>query len=1192
MKNIGNWFNALIALVILSVCHIGSQTTVAASIYSGWDLKSRPYDCQVAEQVEKLKSHSSNVRASAAEALGHLRAYLAADALVRGLRDESELVRREAAMSLAWCGGRAEVEPLIAALDDRDWTARQGAWVSLTNLTGMEWPFDALAAPAVRRQQAQLWRRWWAKVPDQLPPKEVLELVAGRDMEGRLRGVRALGSLGGEGASEVVIRTVSPYREMEYSKVSPLEKHIVQAGLRSLGRLGDPAALPALIGFLDTVGWARYAADALGDFGSVEAVAPLTATYPRFAKDLNRRLARVFPADDRAKLGWNPEDRMYETPYAIILALSRLAWDDSVDPNTASRFFMLVLANIPSDWDGGMLYEPESCDLVTAYLLERAGLRQKACDAAFKAAGEALAFWREGEYNAPAVEDVTTEQCLAFLTKGMYQDVPFFARWFPALCRDRQDVVRLIALLEHNNGWIRINAAKALMFLGDNRAVEPIARILGESKPEAEYGFSGVLEHAEYNDPAPRWREAFARALGRLGAREHASLLICILDDPRNVIEVQYAAAAALDELGTPEALTALKRADAEHPFHTVRLVAREALWRRSLPQESRTAAAHSAGAAGPVSAAMTSTKDPEAIVFIKGRNKMRTDFNLQSGVDPWRQTYSITNSGPTMRVGQNLYILRPAGHDGKVTQLTHFTSGFVADCEVSWDGKKIIFARRLNNDYRHYSKVKYEKTSLRDPNKPVFGGPDDPWWHIWEINVDGTGLRQITFGPYHDVQPAYLPDGRIVFSSSRIGMRDEYHGFPCTGLAVMNADSSDIHCMGFNLGGDREPAILNDGRIVFSRLDLFYSRLKTEFTIQAVFPDGTQNVTLYGPERRDFWREVSRKSKTSGWSESPPRHRVLRLTQPQPFDGGRIICSSSSGLTLIGPGRYEEKIVPHDKKMAVTCPFPLGDGRLLCAATIKQFRNDGKVVTAGTEEFENLDGDVELEDATNVDLGLYVMDAKAGEMALLYNDPETAEFDARPIIPRRPPVVLAEGLNTRKDPYTTKLFCSSARISQEARVRTRARLVRLIEGMPIVSRHETQQNYNGHLWRNHGGTHARVLGTAPLAADGSFFVEVPADRLLQIQILDSDREVVGNQLIWMFTRPGETRSCIGCHEKRDTTTLPNHFPVAAKIPPVRMLPSGGELSYRAKAWLKGTLPDEAERRLRVVRAVNLIGRY
>ena len=83
--------------------------------------------------------------------------------------------------------------------------------------------------------------------------------------------------------------------------------------------------------------------------------------------------------------------------------------------------------------------------------------------------------------------------------------------------------------------------------------------------------------------------------------------------------------------------------------------------------------------------------------------------------------------------------------------------------------------------------------------------------------------------------------------------------------MTLCNADGSDIHCIGFNLGGDREPALLDDGRVVFSRLDLFYSRLKTEITVQAVFPDGTKNVTLYGPERRDFWHQITQESKVNG---------------------------------------------------------------------------------------------------------------------------------------------------------------------------------------------------------------------------------------------------------------------------------------------------------------------------------------
>jgi len=110
-----------------------------------------------------------------------------------------------------------------------------------------------------------------------------------------------------------------------------------------------------------------------------------------------------------------------------------------------------------------------------------------------------------------------------------------------------------------------------------------------------------------------------------------------------------------------------------------------------------------------------------------------------------------------------------------------------------------------------------------------------------------------------------------------------------------------------------------------------------------------------------------------------------------------------------------------------------------------------------------------------------------------------------------------------------------------------------------------------------------------PLAADGSFHVEVPADRLLHFQVLDSDRRVVGNQLTWIYARPGERRSCVGCHEPPDSPPPLLLRPQASEVPPLRCLPDGDELRYRAKAWLKGKLPPEVEERQRTVRAVNLL---
>jgi len=1273
-----------------------------------------PHARQVAERTVALASPEVRVAAAAAEAIGFLRAYGAADALERAAAHKDPQVRREAVLALGYCGTRRHVPALLKALDDEDWTVRQGAWVALTNVTGMELPFDGLAGEALRRAQADRWRAWWAKIPPEEPPAELLaalgpipempkptvggptnlarrrpvslssvykgsppvltdgqragafwqtkdvpfpqhctidlgrtvtvgcvvvyqheiagmhlrdyavavstdgkqftqvvrrkgptsvrvvatfEPVAARHVRltsyatglttypttlhevevyakdppaalkvqarRRRRGtassagatassaedyrieraLRGLGALGGKGAAEAVAAMMSTHRHRRAGGRS--HKTLVQVGLRALGRLGGPRALDVLVAFLDNPQWARYAADALGDLGDPRAIAPLAAAYPRYGRSLTGRAPRALPRDDRP--GLDPRDRMYETPYAIAQALSRLEITAEADVAAVRAIAPLLLANMPSDFDAAMLYEPEAYHLVTGWLLERAGLRAAALDAAFIALGRPR--------KAPDVPEATV---LAALARRKAADEPCAVIWLLAFSRTADDAEDLIALLEHPNGWVRINAAKALMFMGHRPAVGPAVKLLAASKPEADFGYFGKFMfrtrkqgQAEYNDPSPRWREAMVRAVGRLGGPEHVGLLIGLLHDERSVLDIRHAAAIALDEIGSDAALAALKDAAPNHPFYSVQLVAREALWRRGIPlavssavesappPEQRATPPSSAKASEGLRHAVSSaTPDPvpRKVVFIKGDNSMPNDFQI----DIWRQTYSTTDSGPTYRLGTNLYVLSPAAPDGKVTPLTHFKDGYVADCEVSWDGRRVLFARR--------------------------GGADDPWWHICEIGADGTGLRQITRGAYHDVQPAYLPDGRIVFSSSRIGMRDEYHGYYATGLTVMNADGSDIHCIGFNLGRDNEPAIMPDGRIAFSRLELFYSRLKTEITVHAVNPDGTRDVTLYGPEWRGFWRQQTRLARERWWGEVPPRHRVLRLTQVQPIDRRRLICATTAGATIVGPGRFHHTLLPRDRNMAVTSPFPLPDGTVLCAASVRHM------------------------DRRKVDLGLYLMDPATGKLTLLYNDPAAADFEARPLAPRPRPPALAEDAAARSTQFTGTLFCSSVRITQEQPVKERGKLLRVVEGMPIISRHQTHRGRE-QAWKNHTGTHARVLGTVPLAADGSFCVEVPADRLLHMQVLDSDRRVMGNQQIWMYVRPGERRSCIGCHERPDATMLPTHRAQVQGPAPVTCLPTGGEFSYRAKFWNKGTLTDEGEERTRTVRAVSLIGR-
>ena len=128
-------------------------------------------------------------------------------------------------------------------------------------------------------------------------------------------------------------------------------------------------------------------------------------------------------------------------------------------------------------------------------------------------------------------------------------------------------------------------------------------------------------------------------------------------------------------------------------------------------------------------------------------------------------KTKATRRSTATVAEG-NLYKLSPISPDGVVTPITNFTGASVSDPAVSFDGKKILF-------------------SMRPP-----GGIDR---NIYEIDADGTGLRQVTSGGGHDFDPLYLPDGRILFTSSRADEMDEYNHAPTAHLYTCDMNGSNM---------------------------------------------------------------------------------------------------------------------------------------------------------------------------------------------------------------------------------------------------------------------------------------------------------------------------------------------------------------------------------------------------------------
>ncbi len=159
----------------------------------------------------------------------------------------------------------------------------------------------------------------------------------------------------------------------------------------------------------------------------------------------------------------------------------------------------------------------------------------------------------------------------------------------------------------------------------------------------------------------------------------------------------------------------------------------------------------------------------------------------------------------------------------GEMTVLLEDERGGVRDPQVHYDGRKILFSYRK-------------------------GGEDE--YHLYEIDSDGTGLRQLTDGPYNDFEPTYLPDGEIVFVSSRC---NRWVNCWLTEVAVLyrcDADGNNIRMLSSNNEHDNTPAVLPDGRLLYTRWE-YVDRSQVHYHhLWTVNPDGTSQMVYYGNMR------------------------------------------------------------------------------------------------------------------------------------------------------------------------------------------------------------------------------------------------------------------------------------------------------------------------------------------------------
>ena len=394
----------------------------------------------------------------------------------------------------------------------------------------------------------------------------------------------------------------------------------------------------------------------------------------------------------------------------------------------------------------------------------------------------------------------------------------------------------------------------------------------------------------------------------------------------------------------------------------------------------------------------------------------------------------------------------------GKVTVLIEDESGTFRDPAVHYDGKTILFSYRK--------------------------GGTAPF-HLWEIQSDGSGLRQLTFGIYDDIEPCWLPDDSVVFVSGRARRYVNCWVTQVATLYSCDREGQKIRPISANIEHDNTPCVLSDGRMVFQRWE-YVDRSQVHYHhLWSVNPDGTGQTVYYGNMRPG--------GVFIDPQPIPGSNRIVFVNSPshgRAEHAGRI-CTVSERHGPDGPGALG---VVHEAGN-LRDPWALSEDDFLAA--------QGKNLV-------HLSG--------------------AGTLTTLYEHDGVELNEPRPLVQRRRERIVPDRIDLSRTTGTLILTDVTAGRNMGGVKRGQIKKLLILESLPKPI------NYTGSMEpTSYGGTFTleRILGTVPVEKDGSARFEVPANRALILIALDREGKAVKRMQSFLSVMPGEETSCIGCHEDR-----------------------------------------------------------
>ncbi len=441
---------------------------------------------------------------------------------------------------------------------------------------------------------------------------------------------------------------------------------------------------------------------------------------------------------------------------------------------------------------------------------------------------------------------------------------------------------------------------------------------------------------------------------------------------------------------------------------------------------------------------------------------------------------------------------LRPGG---SVRQLAPAKPGSFWKPDLSFDGKRVLFCYKPH---------------------------DEKSFHLYEMNLNGTGLRQLTDSPeYDDIDPIYLPDGHIMFTTTRCNSYVRCGPFINSYvLARCDADGGNLYIVSLNNEPDFVPSLMADGRVIFSRWEYTDKALWRVQKLWTVNQDGTGVAMFWGNQ--------------SVWPDHPAQPQQIPGSQRVMFCGVGHHDWWSGSIGIVDPKRglnFPDGLtkVTRDQPWPETGNGPVDPGEAENYHASGRFTGYSAPMPLSEEEF--------LVSARGLDglFRLYLMDVY-GNRELIYEGKFNV-LHAIPVKPRqRPPThpdrVVWPGTGPKRQPNEPgTLF--SADVYQGVPDLPRGSVKYLRVFQPDYKTYSTW----GKTYRNSGPivsivqeeTVKRILGEVPVEADGSVNFRVPSGQALFFQLLDEKHRCLQTMRSFTGLMPGESRGCVGCHEMHGT---------------------------------------------------------